>query len=126
AIVYTHAKHNLRSFISQRKRWASKAVKYKDKKIVGLGVFMWLTNVFFCLNVLLGFYEPYYWQIAALSLVFKFIAELTFLIPVTLFAKRSELLVFVPILSIIHIFYIIYIGLVGTTGKYIWKGRLVR
>jgi cellulose synthase/poly-beta-1,6-N-acetylglucosamine synthase-like glycosyltransferase len=126
AMVYTHAKLNLKEFISQRKRWASKTVKYKDKKIVALGVFVWLANVFFCVNTFLGFYDPSYWTIAAFSLGLKIVAEFSFLIPVTLFAKRPRLLLYIPVLSIIHVFYIIYIGLAGNTGKYVWKGRLVR
>ena len=32
AVVFTHAKPNLKEFMRQRKRWASKSVKYKDKK----------------------------------------------------------------------------------------------
>ncbi|MDB5144719.1 MAG: glycosyltransferase, partial [Mucilaginibacter sp.] len=31
AIVYTHAKHTLNEFLQQRRRWASKSTKYKDK-----------------------------------------------------------------------------------------------
>ncbi|RZL39816.1 MAG: glycosyltransferase, partial [Pedobacter sp.] len=34
AIVYTHAKENLSSFIQQRKRWASKSTRYKNKAII--------------------------------------------------------------------------------------------
>ncbi len=126
AIVYTHAKQDLKEFISQRKRWASKVTKYKDKRIVALGVYAWLTMVFFCLNGLLGFYDADYWIIAGLSLIVKFIAEFIFMIPVLRFAKRSRLLLYIPIVSIIHIFYIIYIGITSNSGKYVWKGRLVR
>ena len=32
AVVYTHAKPTLADFLQQRRRWASKSVKYKDKK----------------------------------------------------------------------------------------------
>jgi cellulose synthase/poly-beta-1,6-N-acetylglucosamine synthase-like glycosyltransferase len=126
AIVYTHARHNLKDFIAQRKRWASKATKYKEKRIVALGIFIWLANVFFCLNVFMGLFDPSYWYIAILTFALKVISELVFLIPVARFAKRSELLLYVPILSLVHVLYIIYIGLAGNSGKYVWKGRLVR
>ncbi|BAU55459.1 Beta-monoglucosyldiacylglycerol synthase [Mucilaginibacter gotjawali] len=33
AVVFTHAKPNLKEFMQQRRRWASKSVKYKDKKL---------------------------------------------------------------------------------------------
>lgn len=38
AIVFTHAKHTLNEFLQQRRRWASKSTRYKDKKIVALAV----------------------------------------------------------------------------------------
>jgi len=126
AIVYTHAKFNLKEFIDQRKRWASKSTRYKNKKIVALGAFIWLSNIFFCLNALLGFYNPAYWTIAALLLLLKFLAELSFLIPLTRFIKRPGLLWLLPALTVIHIFYLIYIGVAGNSGKYLWKGRMVR
>src|SRR5699024_8221604 len=41
AAVYTDAKPTLSSFLNQRRRWASKSTKYKDKKVVALGVSIW-------------------------------------------------------------------------------------
>jgi cellulose synthase/poly-beta-1,6-N-acetylglucosamine synthase-like glycosyltransferase len=126
ALVFTHAKHNLREFIDQRKRWASKTTRYKNKKIIAVGVLVWLSNILICLNGFLGFFDPYYWQIAILLLAIKLIAELLFIIPIARFIKRPGLLWLLPPLSIIHIFYIIYIGIAGNSGKYLWKGRMVR
>ena len=57
AVVFTHAKPNLSEFLQQRRRWASKSVKYKDKKIVALPVCIWLFNVTLLINACLGFYE---------------------------------------------------------------------
>jgi len=126
AIVYTDAKETLPEFISQRKRWASKSTKYKDKKIVALGVAIWLFNLIIFANVLLGLYIADIWIIALLAIALKFFSEMLFLSPVTAFAKRSELMKYLPLLTVIHILYIIYIGIAGNSGKYIWKGRLVR
>jgi cellulose synthase/poly-beta-1,6-N-acetylglucosamine synthase-like glycosyltransferase len=126
AIVYTHAKHSLKEFRDQRKRWASKSTHYKNKKIIALGVFIWLSNVSIFLNAILGFYDPYFWQISALCLSLKFLAELSFLLPITRFIKRPKLLWLLPLVTVIHIFYLIYIGIAGNSGKYHWKGRMVR
>ena len=38
SVVYTHAKHTLQEFMQQRRRWASKSTKYKDKKVVAFGL----------------------------------------------------------------------------------------
>lgn len=126
AIVYTHAKSNLRSFIQQRKRWASKSTKYKNKLIVLLAASVWTYNLLFILNALAGFFNPFYWQLCLFSLIFKTIAELIFLIPLSNFSNKGTLFRYLPILVVLHIFYLIFIGIAGNSGKYNWKGRMVR
>jgi cellulose synthase/poly-beta-1,6-N-acetylglucosamine synthase-like glycosyltransferase len=126
AIVYTDAKPDLTSFISQRKRWASKSTKYKDKKVIVLGVCIWLFNLALICS-LLGFLlllpALNWWLLTAFGL--KMLVELLFMIPVLTFAKRSELLKYLPFLTVIHTFYLVYIGVAGNIGKYDWKGRQV-
>lgn len=56
AIVYTHAKQNLKEFLQQRRRWASKSTKYKDKTVVALAVSIWLFNLSILTNALLSFF----------------------------------------------------------------------
>lgn len=126
AIVYTHAKSNLSSFVQQRKRWASKSTKYKNKLIVLLAASVWTYNLLFLLNALAGFLNPFYWQLCLFSLVFKMIAELIFLIPLYNFSDKRSLIGYLPILTVLHIFYFIFIGIAGNSGKYNWKGRMVK
>ena len=126
ALVYTHAKPDLGAFIQQRRRWASKSTKYKNKWIVALGVSIWLFNLLILVNAALGFYDPVFFLFGGLSLLFKFMAELIFLIPMCRFAGRQDLLWYQPFLTIVHIFYFVYIGIAGNSGKYNWKDRMVR
>ena len=126
AIVYTYAKENLKEFIQQRKRWASKSTRYKNKGIVVLGVTVWVFNLSIFASFLAGFFAPEYFRIAVLGVVFKLLAELLFLFPLTGFIKRRQLLFYLPLLSVVHIIYIVYIGIAGNSGKYNWKGRSVR
>ncbi len=126
AIVYTHAKHNLKDFLQQRRRWASKSTKYKDKKIVTLAVSMWLFNVSIIANALLGFYDVKFFYLFLTQFILKTIGEVGFLQPVTSFFKRTGLIILLPILSPLHSIYVAYIGLLGNTKKYMWKGRLVK
>jgi cellulose synthase/poly-beta-1,6-N-acetylglucosamine synthase-like glycosyltransferase len=126
AIVYTDAKPDLVSFISQRKRWASKSTKYKDKKVIVLGVCVWLFNlalIFSLFGFIILLPALNWWLLTAFGL--KMIVELLFMIPVLSFVKRSELLRYLPFLTIIHTFYLVYIGVAGNIGKYDWKGRQV-
>lgn len=126
AIVYTQAKPTLRDFIQQRKRWASKSTRYKNKSIIVLGALIWLFNVSIVLNLIMGIFNPVLLGTAGLQLIVKLAVEFIFLIGVTRFAKRSELLWLVPLLSIVHIIYIIFIAIAGNSGKYSWKGRMVK
>ncbi|MXV51058.1 glycosyltransferase [Pedobacter sp. HMF7647] len=126
AIVYTHAKPTLKEFIRQRKRWASKSTRYKNKLIIVLGVCIWLFNLLILLNVALGLYSRYFLELAAATVVLKFLAELFFLREVTSFVKRKQLLWYLPFLTCLHVVYMVYIGVAGNSGKYHWKGRMVR
>lgn len=126
AVVFTHAKENLKEFIQQRKRWASKSVKYKDKRIVVLAIAVWLFNLSFIINLIGGMFVPLLLNVFCLQFFIKFFAEILFLERVTNFAKRRSLLVFLPVLTVIHVVYFIYIGIAGNSGKYNWKGRMVR
>lgn len=126
AIVYTHAKENLREFIQQRKRWASKSTRYKNKNIVFLGIAVWLFNLMIVVNFLAGFFNPVFWVLCSISLGVKLTFELVFLRAVCSFAEKKNLLWYQPLSTVVHIFYLIFIGLAGNSGKYLWKGRMVR
>ena len=126
AIVYTHAKENLQSFLQQRKRWASKSTRYKNKAIIVLGVFVWVFNVSILANFIAGLFLPGFLLVTFYQLLVKMILESLFLWDVTGFAKRRSLLILIPVLTVLHILYMVYIGIAGNSGKYNWKGRMVR
>ncbi len=126
AAIYTDAKPTLRSFLNQRRRWASKSTKYKDKRVVVLGISFWTFNV----ALLVGLVQflvhlPEIHTLFLIALGMKIVAELVFIYPITVFARRKELIYQVPILTLVHAFYLVYIGLAGNIGKYDWKGRKV-
>jgi cellulose synthase/poly-beta-1,6-N-acetylglucosamine synthase-like glycosyltransferase len=127
AIVFTHAKANLKEFISQRKRWASKTVKYKDKKILILGLAIWFFNISLLLNFCLGIlYNPIFIGLLILQFSIKLTVEYLFLKQLTLFAKREKLLYYLSFLTFAHVLYLVFIGVAGNWGKYNWKGRMVK
>jgi cellulose synthase/poly-beta-1,6-N-acetylglucosamine synthase-like glycosyltransferase len=126
AVVYTHAKHTLQELLQQRRRWASKSTKYKDKKVIALAISIWLFNLSLLANVCLGFYNIYFLKLFLIQFVLKSLFEIAFLIRIISFFKRVWLIALLPLLSPLHMLYLVYIGLIGNTGKYAWKGRMVR
>ncbi|OOQ57905.1 glycosyl transferase [Mucilaginibacter pedocola] len=125
AVVYTHAKHTLQEFLQQRRRWASKSTRYKDKWIVALAVAIWLFNVSLLVNAGLSFYNIFFFKLFLVQFLLKYIFEVAFLLPITSFFKRVNLVGLLIILIPIHIVYFVYVGLIGNTRKYSWKGRTV-
>ena len=127
AVVYTHAKATLVEFIQQRKRWASKSTRYKDKSVIILGVSIWLFNVSIVVNALLAIFFPLSsLPFLIFQLATKLLVEFVFLSSMMGFFKRKALLWWLPILNVLHIIYFIYIGIAGNSGKYNWKGRMVK
>jgi cellulose synthase/poly-beta-1,6-N-acetylglucosamine synthase-like glycosyltransferase len=60
ALVFTEAPQSWKDFLHQRKRWASKSTKYKNKAVVFIGVLVWLFNLLIVLLSVLGFFNPFY------------------------------------------------------------------
>ncbi len=127
AIVFTHAKKTFPEFIEQRKRWASKSMKYNDKRIVLVVSMVFLFNVSLLLNIMLGFWDPVYWNVFALQFLLKaFIDGLFIHSTLSFFDKRNYILLLPPVLFL-YTFYIIAIGIYANLGRsYSWKGRIVR
>ena len=126
AVVYTHAKHTLNELMVQRRRWASKSVKYKNKWVVAFGVSIWLFNVSILANAVLSLFIPGYWVVLALQFLFKHVFETIYLYPINVFFGRPKLVALLLLLSPVHVLYFVYVGLSGNSKQYIWKGRLVR
>ncbi len=126
AIVYTHAKPTLHDFLQQRRRWASKSTKYKDKKVVVFGACIWLFNLSLLVNALLGFFNPYFFKLLLIQFILKHLFETLYLIPIMSFLGRVRLVFLLILLSPVHIIYFVYVGIMGNTRKYHWKGRNVR
>ncbi|WP_313155083.1 glycosyltransferase family 2 protein [Sphingobacterium multivorum] len=127
AVVYTDAKPNLKSFISQRRRWASKSTKYKNKGVIALGISIWFFNLLILVAAVLALCGVKFvaW-VVLFALLLKMTVEFLFIQPLTRFASRNELLWYLPLLSLAHILYLAYIGILGNVGKYDWKGRQVK
>ena len=101
-------------------------MKYKDKKVITLVVAIWLSNVILVVNLILGLFYIDFLKLVAVQFIIKFTAEFLFLKDVTDFAKRKSLIYNLTYLTFLHVIYFIYIGLIGNSGKYNWKGRMVK
>ena len=128
ASVFTSAKADIRTFISQRLRWATKSASYKDWRVTAiLGMvflFCWAIIGSLLLTIWSG------WKMAILSGVLfsvKAIVDYFFLREMTRYFGRSDLMKSFWPAQFLHLIYIAGIGLLANLQKqYDWKGRRVK
>lgn len=135
-IVETNPSRNLRSFLSQRIRWASKTSGYKDRRIQWLLLLVYLLNFYLLILLIRSMQDcPCGIDIGGgistaeacwMLLAGKTFFEMLFLWPVTGFFGQRKLLWYFPLAQIPHILYTVCSGLLGLFGTYEWKGRRVK
>lgn len=125
-VVKTKPAATLNDFLNQRIRWASKADKYSDKKIIAVLLLVYLFNIWILLLGILSIFYPvlFYWFIGVL--LAKTIVELFFLYPVAKFFNKKKLLWWFPLAQSFHILYTIIAGWLGKFGSFKWKERKVK
>jgi len=125
-IVSTPPMPDIKSFINQRIRWASKATSYSDKKIFYVLLLVYVLN--FCLFILpfIAIFNHQLFLYWFALLIFKTCCELIFMFPVAKFFDQQKLLWWFPVMQPFHIVYTVISGLLGKFGKYEWKGRTVK
>jgi cellulose synthase/poly-beta-1,6-N-acetylglucosamine synthase-like glycosyltransferase len=136
AIVRTAPVNTIKQFFNQRIRWASKAEKYDDKRILPVLILVYFFNILMLLLPLIALFNnckvsilDTQYSILSLwlwMLLFKIVVELFFLFPVASFFGKKSMLWFFPFLQPFHICYTIVAGWLGKFGKYTWKEREVK
>ena len=129
-IVYTKAQQNWKGFVQQRKRWASKGFSAMNKETRAVSLLVYFHSFSLILLPILSLlclrnsaiYLPFMEICLILGLIKCFIDFLLLFLAASFFKKKMLLIYFLPE-QILYLFYISVIGLVGTVGKYEWKGR---
>ena len=125
-IVQTQPSQNLKEFVNQRVRWASKADRYPDLKITTVLFLVYFLNAWI---LFLGVYSIFYVKAIYLLMVLlavKTITELFFLLPVAKFFGKQKLLWWFLPSQPFHIIYTLVAGWLGKFGSYTWKERKVK
>ncbi len=125
-IVETQPAGNLKEFMNQRIRWASKADKYTDPKIVFVLLLVYIFNVWILITGVSSFFSHTSFYLFLILLILKTAVELFFLYPVAKFFSKQKLLWWFIPAQPFHIIYTIVAGWLGKFGSYTWKGRRVK
>lgn len=116
-IISTPTKANVRSFISQRKRWAGKVNYYQDVEVIFTAILVFTGNIVPLVWVISGNYLAY-------SILFLFKSAIDFIVLSSgaKFFKLKKQLWYTPILQILYPVYVLA-SVINVFGKVKWKGR---
>ena len=126
ATVYTYPKKNIKEFYQQRKRWASKGMKYNNFSVTAVALITYFANLAWLFNLILVFFYHELFLLFIIQTFARMIVEIIFLFSISSFFKRKELILLYLPTFIFNIFYVIIIGASGSIGGYTWKGRMVK
>ena len=124
-IVFTEPKKNLKEFIHQRIRWASKNKVY-DKKILLVSFTVYITNLLLILGIILALFIPAIFKTIVISMIIKMLIDLPILFGITKFVNQRKMMFYAFPLIILYPIYVIITGALGIVGNYQWKGRNIK
>jgi cellulose synthase/poly-beta-1,6-N-acetylglucosamine synthase-like glycosyltransferase len=125
AIVWTVPAENIKAFLNQRIRWASKISHYKHPATFITLALVYLVNA--CLLLLfMGCFFYGHWRWLLILIAFKTISEYFFVAKVAGFFQQQSLMKYFPVCQPFHILYTVIAGSFGSFGKYEWKNRKVK
>lgn len=125
AMVYTEAKKNLRDFINQRVRWASKNKGY-DLKILSVSFTVYMVNLFIVAGMIIGIFIPYLLKPMSISYLLILLIEIPILLGFGAFVNRTRMMLYSLPLILFYPVYIVVTGALGIVAGYQWKGRTLK
>lgn len=125
AFNWTPPEKTIKSFLNQRKRWASNGSYQLRLNVVFfffiLSVF--LMNFLVVVGSAIHFFFFNAFKIPILCLGIKFFIEFLITLKGSFVFQRIDLIKYFPIWAILQPPYVIVTGLMGTLGRFIWKDR---
>ncbi len=128
ACVFTKAEKSIGGFISQRIRWVSKSKKFIDLRTIPFLFFVYVFHLLIIVNGIVAVFRitEMSWLPLAITGGVKLFADLLFNVPVTIFFRKWYMLLLLPFTEVFYLLYVPLIGLMSLSGRYRWKGRLVK
>lgn len=125
AIVETASTNTFKSFLQQRKRWASKSLAYKDFLTIFTSISVAGVSLMLILLAFFSFFDPQFIPLFILGVSGKILIDFTLLMAAITFFRRKNLLwLYLPV-QLIYPLYTALISLLALFTKNEWKGRRI-
>ncbi|NVM02539.1 MAG: hypothetical protein HWN67_09405, partial [Candidatus Helarchaeota archaeon] len=125
SFVTTYPAKSLKEFFSQRARWASNAF-YQRKTDVLFFIYLidlYLTILGLIIFLPLSLFLKELGYIPLCCLLLKWLTDFSVILKGAKTFDRMDLLKYFIYWEIFQPFYFFIVGIIGTTGKFTWKGR---
>jgi len=123
AIVETASSNTLKSFLQQRKRWASKSRAYKDIFTLFTSITVAGFSLVLILLLVLSFYNNRFLTFFVMGLMLKIKIDFALLMATSWFLHKRYLMWYYLPVQLIYPIYTILISLLAFFTKNEWKGR---
>ena len=123
SIVTTTPPDNFKSFLSQRKRWASKATAYRSWWPVLVSVSVFGLNLMLVLSFLATFLKLWFLVIFGLFVLLKTLIDFPLLQSFSEFSNRKKVIPYVLLFGFLYPFYIVFTAVPSFFFRFSWKGR---
>jgi cellulose synthase/poly-beta-1,6-N-acetylglucosamine synthase-like glycosyltransferase len=120
AIVHTAPSADIKSFIKQRARWASKAGSYRDASTIITGFSVLLLSFVIIFSLVLSIFNSSYFPIAIYLIVIKSIPDILIVHNRSKMHKNEKLLWYFPLVQLIYPFYVFISVFTGIFKKKKW------
>lgn len=122
-MVFTQAPANVKEFINQRIRWASKAKGYKNSWAIFVSLAVFFFNFMLAVSLVAGVFKSWFLAIYVLFILFKFLLDFPLIYEFSGFANKKKFLALLFPFEFIYPFYIVFAAFSGLFSKFGWKGR---
>ncbi len=123
AVVYTRAKHTVKEFYQQRRRWAGKWKLHKNVWVAALALFIFTFRLVFLIALGMSISGFYPWGVLSAQWLVSVLIEFFFLKDVLHSMKKQMSLPVFLILICIYAPYVVFFGICANFGGYTWKNR---
>jgi cellulose synthase/poly-beta-1,6-N-acetylglucosamine synthase-like glycosyltransferase len=127
AVVFTNSNESIGGFFNQRKRWASKSLRYQDGRLISELILIFMFYLGLILQPLL-ILDRYY----TLTITFIFSIAIKLLLEFLIIKKGEKLLfnknsqIIFLLSELFQVPYIIISSITGLFGNFIWKDRRIK
>jgi cellulose synthase/poly-beta-1,6-N-acetylglucosamine synthase-like glycosyltransferase len=125
-VVTTEPPDSVTAWLQQRRRWASKGLKYEDKAVTALALLVYSFNLALATGLVFALIGLQAWGPLVVATLVKLTAEFWLFWSVCTWFGRRDLLTEIVPGQLIEIPYVVIVGAAGALGGYRWKGRLIK